>query len=221
MRRTKAARPRSNSPTSTTCTRRLQRPVRLVLIPSGLVNQLHEPTAFLGARRPDVEELIIPSTWRELGAGVYGTIGPVSYQAYGVNGLNAAGYYGRRGHPRGKTGRFRGPREELGFRGTRRLTGMPGLHRRRVGLHRRRRAGPVHAHRPEDQAPDDRFRRARRLPLARSVAARPLRAHHDRPGGTGQPVEQLPGRRVGRLDRRKAGTSRAASTYFRSAPHPG
>ena len=28
----------------------------LVLIPSGLVNQLHEPTAFLGARRPDVED---------------------------------------------------------------------------------------------------------------------------------------------------------------------
>src|SRR5438477_50729 len=44
----------------------------LMLIPMGLVNELHEPPTFLGALRPDVEERLIPSTWRELGAGVYG-----------------------------------------------------------------------------------------------------------------------------------------------------
>jgi len=64
----------------------------LVLIPMGLVNPLHEPTSFLGAQRPDVEGRIIPSTWRELGFGVYGEAGPVSYHAYLVNGLNAEGY---------------------------------------------------------------------------------------------------------------------------------
>jgi hypothetical protein len=64
----------------------------LVLIPMGLVNQLHEPTSFLGARRPDVEQLIIPSTWREIGFGAYGQAGPLNYYAYLVNGLNAAGY---------------------------------------------------------------------------------------------------------------------------------
>src|SRR5262249_13577030 len=64
----------------------------LVLIPMGLVNQLHEPTTFLGARRPDVEQKIIPSTWRELGLGLYGQSGPFSYYGYMVNGLNAAGY---------------------------------------------------------------------------------------------------------------------------------
>jgi len=64
----------------------------LVLIPLGLVNQLHEPTTFLGARRPDVEQKIIPSTWRELGLGLYGQTGPISYYGYMVNGLNAAGY---------------------------------------------------------------------------------------------------------------------------------
>ncbi len=47
----------------------------LVLIPMGLVNPLHEPTSFLGALRPDVEDRIIPSTWRELGLGVYGEAG--------------------------------------------------------------------------------------------------------------------------------------------------
>ena len=64
----------------------------LVLIPMGLVNEQHEPTAFLGVRRPDVEDLIIPSTWRELGFGLYGEVGPFTYRGYMVNGLNAAGY---------------------------------------------------------------------------------------------------------------------------------
>ncbi|HEY3123610.1 MAG TPA: hypothetical protein VGK70_06070 [Thermoanaerobaculia bacterium] len=64
----------------------------LVLIPMGLINELHEPPTFLGALRPDVERVLIPSTWRELGAGVYGDAGSFSYRLYGVNGLNSKGY---------------------------------------------------------------------------------------------------------------------------------
>lgn len=64
----------------------------LVLIPMGLVNELHEPPTFLGALRPDVEQRLIPSTWREIGAGVYGDAGPFSYRLYAVNGLNSEGY---------------------------------------------------------------------------------------------------------------------------------
>src|SRR5512140_1353970 len=61
----------------------------LVLIPVGLINQLHEPPVFLGARRPDVETVILPSTWREIGFGAWGDAGPFSYRLYLVNGLNA------------------------------------------------------------------------------------------------------------------------------------
>jgi len=72
------------------------RPLRaragLVLIPMGLINEFHEPPAFLGALRPDVEQRLIPSTWRELGAGLYGDAGRFSYRLYAVNGLNSAGY---------------------------------------------------------------------------------------------------------------------------------
>ena len=72
------------------------RPVRaragLVLIPMGLINELHEPPTFLGVLRPDVEERLIPSTWRELGGGFYGDSGRFSYRLYGVNGLNSEGY---------------------------------------------------------------------------------------------------------------------------------
>ena len=99
----------------------------LVLIPSGLVNQLHEPTAFLGARRPGVEEFIIPTTWRELGAGAYGTIGPISYQAYGVNGLNAAGYSADEGIREGRQEGSEALAKSWAFAGRADFTAIPGL----------------------------------------------------------------------------------------------
>ena len=45
----------------------------LFLMPFGLINQNHEPTAYYGVFRNQVERLIIPSTWREIGVGVSGT----------------------------------------------------------------------------------------------------------------------------------------------------
>ena len=59
----------------------------LVLVPMGFVNELHEPPLFLGARRPDIESRIIPSTWRENGLGVFGEVGGFEYRTYLVNGL--------------------------------------------------------------------------------------------------------------------------------------
>jgi len=99
----------------------------LILIPSGLVNQLHEPTAFLGARRPDVDQLIIPTTWREIGAGFYGTYGPVSYQLYAVNGLNAAGYTAHGGIREGSGEGSEALAENWAFAGRVDYTGVPGL----------------------------------------------------------------------------------------------
>ncbi|MGH9388105.1 MAG: hypothetical protein ACRD1Z_00710, partial [Vicinamibacteria bacterium] len=60
-----------------------------LLVPVGFTNELHEPTTFPGARRPDVERAIIPATWREVGAGVFGESGAVAYRAYVVAGLKA------------------------------------------------------------------------------------------------------------------------------------
>jgi hypothetical protein len=61
----------------------------LLLMPMGLINEIHEPTAFHGVRRPSVETNILPSTWRENGVGIFGEIGPVSYRSYVVSGLQA------------------------------------------------------------------------------------------------------------------------------------
>ncbi|MEE8587333.1 MAG: hypothetical protein V3T83_21040, partial [Acidobacteriota bacterium] len=64
----------------------------LLLIPMGLVNEFHEPNAFIGARRPETEQRIIPSTWRENGFGITGSAGIFDYRAYLVNGLDASGF---------------------------------------------------------------------------------------------------------------------------------
>jgi len=64
----------------------------LVLVPVGIVNELHEPTVFLGAKRTMVENKIIPTTWRENGGGIFGDIGAASYKLYVVNSLDAEGF---------------------------------------------------------------------------------------------------------------------------------
>jgi hypothetical protein len=44
----------------------------LFLIPLGILNVTHEPPTYYGVERNEVETRIIPTTWRELGAGVHG-----------------------------------------------------------------------------------------------------------------------------------------------------
>jgi len=44
----------------------------LFLIPVGIINPTHEPPTFYGVERNDVENVIIPTTWWEGGAGVAG-----------------------------------------------------------------------------------------------------------------------------------------------------
>jgi hypothetical protein len=75
----------------------------LMLIPVGIVNEYHEPPLFNGVERPNVDKYIIPTTWREIGAGLTGTFGGASlmYQAYVVNGFlgydGAARFNGKNG----------------------------------------------------------------------------------------------------------------------------
>lgn len=65
----------------------------LLLMPMGLINRIHEPPFFFGTHRPMVEQLIIPSTWTEIGLGLFGEIMPnLTYSTYVINGLNAAGF---------------------------------------------------------------------------------------------------------------------------------
>lgn len=65
----------------------------MVLMPMGFVNLIHEPPFYFGNNRPEVERQILPSTWRDVGVGLFGEVLPnLTYTAYVVNGLDAANF---------------------------------------------------------------------------------------------------------------------------------
>lgn len=63
----------------------------LMLVPMGIINEFHEPTTFYGVERPNVDNYIVPTTWREIGIGFSGKIDNASlkYQAYLFNGFKS------------------------------------------------------------------------------------------------------------------------------------
>ena len=63
----------------------------LMLVPMGIINEFHEPTTFNGTERPAVDNVIVPTTWREIGLGVTGRFNSISlgYQAYVFNGFKS------------------------------------------------------------------------------------------------------------------------------------
>ncbi|HXJ18743.1 MAG TPA: hypothetical protein VMT03_00815 [Polyangia bacterium] len=64
----------------------------LLVLPLGLGNLQPEPTADLAVDRPLTDQLIIPTVWRELGAGVFGEVGPLRYQGAVLSGLDGSGF---------------------------------------------------------------------------------------------------------------------------------
>jgi len=87
----------------------------LMLVPMGIINEYHEPTTFNGTERPAVDNVIVPTTWRELGVGVAGRFPELSlgYQAYVFNGFRSTelnGEGGVNGFLRGSNG-LRGGRQ--------------------------------------------------------------------------------------------------------------
>ena len=74
---------------------RHQRPLNfkagLMLVPLGGINLGHEPTNFNSTERPELDRFLIPSTWREMGAGIHGALGnKVDYQLLVMNGLDGS-----------------------------------------------------------------------------------------------------------------------------------
>jgi hypothetical protein len=84
-------------------------------MPMGFINPIHEPPFYFGNNRPEVERLIIPSTWRELGLGLFGQLTPeLSYTAYVVNGLNATNFDAN-GIRNGRQGGSQAKAENFGY----------------------------------------------------------------------------------------------------------
>ena len=98
----------------------------LVLVPMGWLNELHEPTVYLGAVRPRTENRIIPTTWRENGIGAYGAFGGFDYRTYVVNGLDASGFSAK-GLRSGRQKGAKAKAEDFAWVGRLDFTGVPGL----------------------------------------------------------------------------------------------
>ena len=98
----------------------------VLLIPVGFINETHEPPTFYGVERPNVEKYIIPTTWREGGAGLTGRFGQgFSYDVLAHSGLMvSAPDYKIRG---GRTGAGEAPADDLAATARLNWAGMPGL----------------------------------------------------------------------------------------------
>ncbi|MBI5441133.1 MAG: hypothetical protein HY900_07975 [Deltaproteobacteria bacterium] len=99
----------------------------LVLVPVGFANEMHEPTTYLGARRPDTETRILPSTWRANGIGAFGEAGPVAYKLYLAESLNASSFTAANGIRGGRQSGARATADNLAFTGRVDLVSVPGL----------------------------------------------------------------------------------------------
>ncbi|MBK9090972.1 MAG: hypothetical protein IPL90_18815 [Holophagales bacterium] len=99
----------------------------LVLVPVGFVNEMHEPTTYLGARRPDTENRILPSTWRANGIGAFGEAGPIAYKLYLTESLNASSFTAANGIRGGRQNGAKATADSLAFTGRVDLVSVPGL----------------------------------------------------------------------------------------------
>jgi hypothetical protein len=76
----------------------------LIIVPMGVINQWHEPPIYNGVDRPTFDQVIIPSTWRELGIGATGSFAKYfRYETYVMTALNPTafgpdGFMGARTH---------------------------------------------------------------------------------------------------------------------------
>jgi hypothetical protein len=79
----------------------------VMLVPVGAVNLYHEPTNFNSTNRPELDQIIIPSTWQEMGVGLHGALGgKADYQLYVMTGLNGTDFSAEKG--------IRGGRQDFG-----------------------------------------------------------------------------------------------------------
>ncbi len=62
-----------------------------LIMPVGQLNEAHDPTLYYSVLRPYVEQIVIPTTWQEGGAGLAGGEAgdPFQYRAYVTAGLDA------------------------------------------------------------------------------------------------------------------------------------
>lgn len=75
----------------------------VMLVPVGAINLNHEPVNFNSTTRPQLDQIIIPSTWQEMGAGIHGKLGDrVDYQLLVMTGLDGSKFSAENGIREGR-----------------------------------------------------------------------------------------------------------------------
>lgn len=97
-----------------------------MLMPVGYLNEFHEPPLFFSVERPYVQKYIIPTTWQEGGAGIFGYPHPdVNYRLYVVGGLDASSFKGSSGIRSGRKKVAGAPAEDKAVVGRVDYSGLP------------------------------------------------------------------------------------------------
>ncbi len=52
----------------------------VILVPSGIINEFHEPPTFMSVERPEYNKYIIPTTWFDNGFAFYGAMGDFNWK---------------------------------------------------------------------------------------------------------------------------------------------
>jgi hypothetical protein len=100
----------------------------MLLAPVGLINERHEPPSFYGVERPFVDTVIIPTTWFDTGAGLFGDLGRgFTYKAYAMAPLDATGFSADEGIREGRQQGFQSIVRNVAWTGRLEYHGAPGL----------------------------------------------------------------------------------------------
>ena len=100
----------------------------MMLAPVGILNERHEPPSFLGVERTFVDTVIVPSTWFDSGAGLFGDLGKgFVYKAYVMSPLDAAAFDAAEGLRGGRQKGFQSKTRNIAYTGRLEYHGLPGL----------------------------------------------------------------------------------------------
>jgi len=108
-----------------------------ILMPLGVYNQHHEPPLFYSVERPEFYRVIIPTSWQEGGAGLYGNFeNGLEYELYMVSTPTSAvisggnidrSFNGSNGLRGGRNGVAEADANDFGVTGRLQYKGVPGL----------------------------------------------------------------------------------------------
>ncbi len=76
------------------------------IVPVGLTSNAHLPFSYFGTVRPESESSLIPTTWHETGAEIFGRVSDFRYRVQLVNGLDSTGFSSKYWIRDGHQGRF-------------------------------------------------------------------------------------------------------------------